>query len=101
MLLGAIFCCLDSSLTIAACLSYKSPFVTPFARKELADAKRKEFSVANSDQLTVLKAYKVCIYQNFFHLLVCFICCRNINATEPNYINKSDLNQKSLYIILE
>jgi ATP-dependent RNA helicase DHX57 len=59
MLFGAIFCCLDSALTIAACLSYKSPFVTPFAKKEQANLRKKEFSVGNSDQLTVLRAYKV------------------------------------------
>ncbi|XP_069688827.1 putative ATP-dependent RNA helicase DHX57 [Periplaneta americana] len=58
MLLGSIFCCVDSALTIAACLSYKSPFVAPFAKKEQADIRKKEFATANSDQLTVLKAYK-------------------------------------------
>ncbi|GLH09540.1 Dosage compensation regulator [Gryllus bimaculatus] len=55
---GAIFCCVDSSLTIAACLSHKSPFVAPFGKKELADSRKKTFAVGNSDQLTVLKAYK-------------------------------------------
>lgn len=59
MLFGAIFCCLDSALTIAACLSYKSPFVAPFGNKDQADSKKKEFSIANSDQLTTLKAYQV------------------------------------------
>lgn len=58
MLLGAIFCCVDSALTIAACLSYKSPFVAPFAKLEQADIRKKEFAIANSDQLTVLRAYK-------------------------------------------
>lgn len=28
MLFGAIFCCLDSALTIAASLAFKSPFVS-------------------------------------------------------------------------
>lgn len=59
IIFGAIFCCVDSALTIAACLSYKSPFVAPFGKKDLADNKKKEFAVGNSDQLTVLKAYKV------------------------------------------
>lgn len=58
MLFGAIFCCLDSALTMAACLSYKNPFVAPFGKKDEADAKRREFSTCNSDQLTILKAYK-------------------------------------------
>lgn len=59
MLFGAIFCCVDSVLTMAACLSYKSPFVSPFGKKDQANAKRKIFASGNSDQLTVLKAYKV------------------------------------------
>ncbi|XP_066602831.1 putative ATP-dependent RNA helicase DHX57 [Prorops nasuta] len=58
ILFGAIFCCLDSALTIAACLSYKSPFTSPFEKRHEVDAKKKEFCTANSDQLTVLKAYK-------------------------------------------
>lgn len=62
MLFGAIFSCLDSALTIAACLSYKTPFINPFSNKELAYAKKKEFAIADSDQLTILKAYSVCVY---------------------------------------
>ncbi|RUS71410.1 hypothetical protein EGW08_020831 [Elysia chlorotica] len=58
MLFGAIFRCLDSALTIAACLSFKSPFVTPFGLKQEADEKRKEFAMGNSDYLTMLNAYK-------------------------------------------
>ncbi|KAK2582488.1 hypothetical protein KPH14_004791 [Odynerus spinipes] len=57
ILYGAIFCCLDSALTIAACLSYKNPFTVPFEKRREVDAK-KEFFTANSDQLTILKAYK-------------------------------------------
>ncbi|XP_014485773.1 PREDICTED: putative ATP-dependent RNA helicase DHX57 isoform X1 [Dinoponera quadriceps] len=57
ILFGAIFCCLDSALTIAACLSYKNPFYVPFEKRHEVDPKQ-EFFVANSDQLTVLKAYK-------------------------------------------
>jgi len=59
MLFGAIFGCLDSVLTIAACLSYKSPFVAPFQKKEQADLRKREFSTGNSDHLTILNAYKV------------------------------------------
>uniref|UniRef100_A0A1Y1K8X3 RNA helicase n=1 Tax=Photinus pyralis TaxID=7054 RepID=A0A1Y1K8X3_PHOPY len=58
MLYGAIFSCVDAALTMAAALSYKSPFTSPFGKKEQAMAKKKEFSVANSDHLTVLRAYK-------------------------------------------
>ncbi len=57
MLLGAIFNCLDSTLTMAACLSYKSPFVSPFGKREEARKKRLQFSIWNSDQLTDLQAF--------------------------------------------
>lgn len=91
MLFGAIFCCVDSVLTIAACLSYKTPFVSPFGKKDQADAKRKNFATANSDQLTVLKAYKVvfsyelgniniynCIFQKYKKFFPPFILPENI-----------------------
>lgn len=58
MLFGAIFQCVDSVLTIAACLSYKSPFISPFSKRSEADAKKKQFSICNSDHLTVLAAYR-------------------------------------------
>ncbi|CAD6234094.1 GSCOCG00007546001-RA-CDS [Cotesia congregata] len=58
ILYGVIFCCVDSALTIAACLSHKSPFTMPFDKRQSVDAKKKEFSTAFSDQLTILKAYK-------------------------------------------
>ncbi|XP_041981256.1 putative ATP-dependent RNA helicase DHX57 [Aricia agestis] len=58
MLFGAIFCCVDSALTMAAFLSHKSPFVAPFGKKSEADAKRREFAMSNSDQLTTLRAYR-------------------------------------------
>lgn len=48
----------DSVLTIAACLSYKSPFVSPFNKRKEADKRKKSFAICNSDHLTVLKAYK-------------------------------------------
>ncbi|CAB3221246.1 unnamed protein product [Arctia plantaginis] len=58
ILFGAIFCCVDSALTMAAFLSHKSPFVAPFGKKAEADAKRREFACFNSDQLTTLRAYR-------------------------------------------
>ncbi|XP_012229810.1 putative ATP-dependent RNA helicase DHX57 isoform X2 [Linepithema humile] len=68
ILFGTIFCCLDSALTIAACLSHKSPFSIPSELRKKINPK-KEFSVANSDQLTILKAYKkwltACSHSNY------------------------------------
>ena len=59
ILFGAIFRCIDSALTIAACLSYKSPFTYPWKKRQEAQAKKLEWSTAQSDHLTVLKAFNV------------------------------------------
>ncbi|KAK9870829.1 hypothetical protein WA026_009793 [Henosepilachna vigintioctopunctata] len=58
ILYGAIFSCVDAVLTMAACLSFKSPFLTPFDKKELANEKKMQFSTGFSDQITVFTAYK-------------------------------------------
>lgn len=58
MLFGVIFQCVDSVLTIAACLSHKSPFVSPFEKRNEANKKKLGFAICNSDHLTCLQAYK-------------------------------------------
>uniref|UniRef100_A0A4W4E6C5 Putative ATP-dependent RNA helicase DHX57 n=1 Tax=Electrophorus electricus TaxID=8005 RepID=A0A4W4E6C5_ELEEL len=58
MLLGAIFRCLDPALTIAASLAFKSPFVSPWDKREEANERKLNFSLANSDHLALLQAYK-------------------------------------------
>ncbi|XP_050068197.1 putative ATP-dependent RNA helicase DHX57 isoform X2 [Anopheles maculipalpis] len=58
MLFGAIFQCLDSVLTMAAILSYKSPFVSPFGKRDEADNRKRQFAIGNSDHLTMLNAYR-------------------------------------------
>ncbi|KAI7901054.1 P-loop containing nucleoside triphosphate hydrolase protein [Cokeromyces recurvatus] len=58
ILFGAIFRCLDPILTIAAALSFKSPFTRPFGKEDEADAARNRFRVENSDFLTIYKAYQ-------------------------------------------
>ena len=57
LIFGAVFKCLDSALTIAACLSYKSPFVAPYGKREEARKIRQKFAAWNSDQITDLRAY--------------------------------------------
>jgi ATP-dependent RNA helicase DHX29 len=59
ILFGAIFKCLDPILTIAAALSFKSPFVRPFGKEDEADAARARFRIDNSDFLTIYRAYEV------------------------------------------
>uniref|UniRef100_A0A3P8ZFT8 Putative ATP-dependent RNA helicase DHX57 n=1 Tax=Esox lucius TaxID=8010 RepID=A0A3P8ZFT8_ESOLU len=58
MLFGAIFRCLDPALTIAASLAFKSPFVSPWDKREEANEKKLNFALANSDHLALLQAYK-------------------------------------------
>ncbi|KAI7827106.1 P-loop containing nucleoside triphosphate hydrolase protein [Gamsiella multidivaricata] len=57
ILFGSIFKCLDPILTIAAMLSFKSPFVTPFGAEDEADAAKARFKLADSDMLTWYNAY--------------------------------------------
>ncbi|XP_050164703.1 ATP-dependent DNA/RNA helicase DHX36 [Myiozetetes cayanensis] len=58
ILFGALFCCLDPVLTIAASLSFKDPFVIPLGKEKVADARRKELSKnTKSDHLTVVNAF--------------------------------------------
>ncbi|NWZ34265.1 DHX36 helicase, partial [Brachypodius atriceps] len=58
ILFGALFCCLDPVLTIAASLSFKDPFVIPLGKEKIADARRKELSRnSKSDHLTVVNAF--------------------------------------------
>ncbi|KAM5292465.1 ATP-dependent DNA/RNA helicase DHX36 isoform 2-T2 [Ctenodactylus gundi] len=59
ILFGALFCCLDPVLTIAASLSFKDPFVIPLGKEKIADARRKELAKeTKSDHLTVVNAFK-------------------------------------------
>ncbi|KAJ7420367.1 ATP-dependent RNA helicase DHX36 [Willisornis vidua] len=62
ILFGALFCCLDPVLTIAASLSFKDPFVIPLGKEKVADARRKELSKnTKSDHLTVVNAFTVTV----------------------------------------
>jgi hypothetical protein len=50
-------------LTIAATLSYRSPFMSPPQKREEADAAKHRFATHQSDHLTALKAYNECDVQ--------------------------------------
>ncbi|KAJ4395260.1 hypothetical protein N0V91_010962 [Didymella pomorum] len=58
VLLSSIFSCVDVAITIAAILSSKSPFLTPFGAKQRADIARLSFKTGDSDLLTTYNAYK-------------------------------------------
>ena len=59
ILLGAMFGVCDEALTIAAVLSYRSPFQAPMMKREEADRAKMQFATGQSDLLTVLNAYNV------------------------------------------
>jgi HrpA-like RNA helicase len=54
---GALFGCIEPALTIAASMSSKNPFVSPFENRDAADEARQQFSTEDSDHLTVLTAF--------------------------------------------
>jgi ATP-dependent RNA helicase DHX36 len=59
VLLGAIFQCLDPILTIAACISSKSPFLSPPQAKDRADEIKVHWAQGlSSDHFAILNAYK-------------------------------------------
>ncbi|KAF2687783.1 ATP-dependent RNA helicase A [Lentithecium fluviatile CBS 122367] len=58
VLLASMFGCVDVAITVAAILSSKSPFLTPFGARQRADAARLAFKKGDSDLLTTYNAYK-------------------------------------------
>lgn len=58
VLLASTFACVDAAITIAAILSSRSPFLTPFGAKQRADIARLAFKKGDSDLLTTYNAYK-------------------------------------------
>jgi ATP-dependent RNA helicase DHX29 len=58
VLVASLFGCVDVAITIAAILSSKSPFLTPFGAKQRADIARLSFKTGDSDLLTTYNAYK-------------------------------------------
>ena len=58
ILFGCMFGCCDSILTIAAGLSYRSPFVAPFGKLDEANIQKAKFACESSDHLTILAAYQ-------------------------------------------
>jgi len=57
LIFGAMFKCLDPVLTIAASLSCKTPFVTPFGREQEAKAMHAKFEVRQSDFLSLHRVF--------------------------------------------
>ncbi|XP_071964340.1 ATP-dependent DNA/RNA helicase DHX36-like [Antedon mediterranea] len=59
ILFGAMFCCLDPILTIAASLSFKDPFFIPLGKEKEADAQKVKLSYeSKSDHLMMVYAFR-------------------------------------------
>lgn len=57
MIYGSLLGCVEPALTIAASMSSRSPFISPFDQRDAADEARKNFAVEGSDHLTILNAF--------------------------------------------
>lgn len=57
MVLGSIFGCLESTVTIASILTVKSPFVSPSDKREAASEARNKFSDGSGDLLADASAF--------------------------------------------
>ncbi|XP_050298612.1 putative ATP-dependent RNA helicase DHX57 [Anthonomus grandis grandis] len=90
MLYGSMFGCVDAALTMAACLSYKSPFVSPFGKRDQANAKKLSFSAGFSDQVTALIAYR-----KYLSL------AKKSAAAARNFANENYLSYKTLQTIAD
>ncbi|KAH9948231.1 P-loop containing nucleoside triphosphate hydrolase protein [Amylocystis lapponica] len=61
LVLATIFQCLGPALTVAACLSCKSLFISPMDKRDEASRARARFLKGNSDLLTDINAYAECM----------------------------------------
>ncbi|KAF2996451.1 hypothetical protein E8E13_004010 [Curvularia kusanoi] len=101
VLLASMFGCVDVAITIAAILSSKSPFLTPFGAKQRADIARLSFKTGDSDLLTTYNAYKtwrsVCMTAGRSEMQFC-----HKNFLSPqNLSNIEDLKAQLLSSLVE
>jgi len=85
---GSLFKCLDPMLTIAATMSFKSPFVSPMDKRDEADAAKQDFASGRSDHITILNAY------NGWH-----DSRRNKGGAEYDYCRRNFLSINTLRMI--
>ena len=91
IILGTIFSCLDSTLSIAAILSSKSPFSATVGSRNQADLARLSFKKGDSDLLTVYNAY--CAWRR--------ICMTNHGMSEQQFCRRNFLSAQTLANIEE
>ncbi|CAO3643232.1 unnamed protein product [Mucor hiemalis] len=98
ILFGAIFKCLDPILTIAAALSFKSPFIRPFGKEDEADAARARFRIDNSDFLTIYRAYEVW-REHYLNAIKANPSKSSLMRTMRNFCKDNFLSQQNLETI--
>lgn len=100
-LLASIFGCVDVAITIAAILSSKDPFLTPFGQRQRADLARLSFRRGDSDLLTSYNAYatwrKVCTTPGQSE----FQFCQKNFLSRQNLANIEDLKSQLLSSLVE
>lgn len=100
-LLACTFSCVDVAVTIAAILSSKSPFLTPFGARQKADSVRLGFKRGDSDLLTAYNAYsawrKICSTPGQSE----FVFCRRNFLSPQNLSNIEDLKSQLLNSLLD
>jgi ATP-dependent RNA helicase DHX29 len=85
VLLSTMFGCVDVAITVAAILSSKSPFLTPFHAKQRADIARLSFRKGDSDLLTAYNAYTC--WKNV---------CLTAGRSEASFCHKNFLSAQNL-----
>lgn len=100
-LLSAVFRCLDVGLTVAAILSSKSPFVTPFGSRQQADQARLSFAKGDSDLLTAYNAYTAWKRVSQSRDQSVYAFCRKYFLSPPNLSAIEDLKGQLLAAMTE
>ena len=90
LILGSIFRCLDSAITIAAILSSKSPFGATVGSRSQTDQAKLSFKRSDSDLLTTYSAYA-----GWRRV------CNTTGASEQNFCRKHSLSLQTLSNIEE
>ncbi|KAL7752226.1 hypothetical protein RI367_002271 [Sorochytrium milnesiophthora] len=100
LLFGTLLRCLDPALTIAACLSHKSPFVRPFGAEEQADVAKAAFTSSTSDLITMYTAY--CAWRRVYEKSVSQsrTFCRNNYLSFHNLIMIEEIKKQLLKYLI-
>ncbi|KAF6123904.1 DExH-box helicase 29 [Phyllostomus discolor] len=100
LIFGAIFGCLDPVATLAAVMTEKSPFTTPIGRKEEADLAKAALAVADSDHLTIYRAYlgwKSARQEGGYHSEMAY--CRRHFLSRTALLTLEDVKQELMKLV--